>query len=120
MLLALMVLLSALVATMPLGAAGLVPSPAPPAPIPAPVPAPAAVVAPPSEIPAPPAQVVVPPPSPAEPEANQKQNQSDTSAALPEERAPQAPTIVVEPVVPAPPHVAEVPDNCVVLCGFVL
>ena len=83
MLLALMVLLSALVATMPLGAAGLVPSP-------------------------------------AEPEANQKQNQSDTSAALPEERAPQAPTIVVEPVVPAPPHVAEVPDNCVVLCGFVL
>lgn len=119
-LLAATVAASALIVTMPLGAAGptMSPVPAPQAPPPAPAPA-AVVVAPSSEIPAP-APVVTPTMPPDAPAANLKQNQSDTSAAVPEGRAPQAPPVVVEPVVPAPPPVAEAPNSCVLLCGFVL
>jgi hypothetical protein len=64
--------------------------------------------------------VVEPAPAPEAPAVNQKQNQSDTSAGLPEVRAPHVPPVGVEPAVPASPEVAETPDNCVVLCGFVL
>ncbi len=117
--LAAMVLVSALVATMPLGSAGPSPAPAPP---PAHVPASPVVQAPPSLSPIPPAPAPVVEPAPASdaPPANQKQNQSETSAGLPDVRATHVPPMGVEPADPAPPHIAEVPDNCVVLCGFVL
>ncbi|QPG70162.1 hypothetical protein [Mycolicibacterium mucogenicum] len=121
--LAAMVLVSALVATMPLGSAG--PSPAP---APAHVPVSPAVQVPPklspsprpSPIPPEPEPSAVPAPASDAPAVNQKQNQSDTSAGVPEGRAPHVPPLAVEPAVPAPPQVAEAPDNCVVLCGFVL
>lgn len=119
--LAAMVLVSALVATMPLGSAGPSPTPAP-----AHVPVSPAVQAPPKLSPSPrpippePEPSAVPAPASDAPAVNQKQNQSDTSAGVPEGRAPHVPPLVVEPAVPAPPQVAEVPDNCVVLCGFVL
>ncbi|MDX1881365.1 hypothetical protein SBE55_26540 [Mycolicibacterium sp. 141076] len=115
--LAAMVLVSALVATMPLGSAG--PSPAP---APAHVSVSPAVQAPPSPSPPPPASepVAVPAPASDAPAVNQKQNQSDTSAGVPEGRTPYVPPVAVEPAVPVPPQVAGVPDNCVVLCGFVL
>lgn len=118
--LAAMVLVSAVVATMPLGSAG---------PSPVPVPAPPARVsvspavqapstpAPPEPVPEP---VAVPTPASDAPVVNQKQNQSDTSAGVPEGRTPHVPPVAVEPAVPASPQVAGVPDSCVVLCGFVL
>lgn len=115
-LLAAMVLVSALVAVIPLGSAGPAPAPVPQMPV-----APA-VVAPPIQSPSPvaPKPVVTPLPETDDaPTVNQKQNQSDTSAALPEVRAV-VPPQVVAPVVPTEPHVASSPDNCVVLCGFVL